>query len=155
MYRMPICILLLLLLLLPAGGHTQPEEPVRGKASYYARRLHGQRMSNGSRYHRDSLTCAHRTYPFGTLLEVTNLHNNKSVIVEVTDRGPYIRNRIIDLSHAAAHELEMLRQGVIQVKIREHNPMPFSNIVIPFDRNGFLLPVTQPAAMRATLPEGK
>ena len=123
MLRITIFTALLLLSFLPLSGQAQQAEQVLGRASYYAGRFHGRKMSNGTSYHRDSLTCAHRTYPFGTLLEVTNPKNNKRVIVKVTDRGPYMRNRIIDVSHAAAQELGMLKQGVIQVVIREHIPM--------------------------------
>ena len=67
-----------------------------GKASYYAKHFSGKRTASGERLHHDSLTCAHRTYPFGTMLKVTNPANGKSVIVRVTDRGPYVKGRIID-----------------------------------------------------------
>ena len=84
----------------------------RGKASYYSKRATGARTSSGERLHHDSLTCAHRTYPFGTLLRVTNENNGKEVIVRVTDRGPRGRGRIIDLSYGAARQLGILSQGV-------------------------------------------
>ncbi len=73
-----------------------------GKASYYSKRATGARSASGQKIHHDSLTCAHRYYPFGTMLKVTNLRNDKSVIVKVIDRGPYGRGKIIDLSWAAA-----------------------------------------------------
>lgn len=88
-----------------------------GKASYYSNGLHGRRMSNGERYNRDSLTCAHRTLPFGTRLRVTNPQNGKSVVVRVTDRGPFVRGRIIDLSYAAARKLGTISKGVAYIKI--------------------------------------
>lgn len=88
-----------------------------GKASYYGNSLHGHRTSDGSRYHKDSLTCAHRTLPFGTLLKVTNKRNGKEVVVRVTDRGPYIRGRVVDLSMAAARELGMVSMGVAPVTV--------------------------------------
>ena len=69
----------------------------QGKASYYAQSFHGRLTASGERLHRDSLTCAHRYYPFGTLLKVYNPANGRSVLVRVTDRGPYVRGRIIDL----------------------------------------------------------
>ena len=72
-----------------------------GKASFYSNRAHGHRTSDGSRYHKDSLTCAHRTLPFGTLIKVTNKKNGKEVIVRVTDRGPYAAGRVVDLSMAS------------------------------------------------------
>lgn len=98
----------------------------RGKASYYSKRATGTRSASGQRIHHDSLTCAHRYYPFGTMLKVTNLRNDKSVIVEVIDRGPFGRGRIIDLSWAAAKEIDMISQGVATVKVeRLDNPVPF------------------------------
>ena len=152
MLRIPVFTALLLLFILPPSGLAQQAEQVRGRASYYAGRFHGRKMSNGTSYHRDSLTCAHRTYPFGTLLEVTNPNNNKRVIVKVTDRGPYIRSRIIDVSHAAAQQLGMLKQGVIQVEIREHIPMPYIPLVIPFDRNLLFIPAPMPGALHPIPP---
>ena len=68
----------------------------KGKASYYPKKFTGRRTASGERLHHDSLTCAHRTYPFGTLLKVTNPANGKHVIVRVTDRGPYVKGRIIE-----------------------------------------------------------
>lgn len=91
----------------------------RGKASYYSDALHGRRMSNGERYNRDSLVCAHRTYPLGTLLRVTNPSNDKSVIVRVADRGPFSHGRIIDLSKAAARELGIIARGVALVQVQK------------------------------------
>lgn len=89
----------------------------KGKASYYSKRMTGARTSSGERLHHDSLTCAHRTYPFGTLLKVTNLGNGREVIVRVTDRGPHGRGRIIDLSWGAAKALGILAQGVAMVRV--------------------------------------
>lgn len=97
-----------------------------GKASYYSKRATGARTASGQRLHHDSLTCAHRYYPFGTHLKVTNLRNNKSVIVKVIDRGPFGRGRIIDLSWAAAKEIGMIAQGVASVKVEiVEKPVPF------------------------------
>lgn len=93
----------------------------KGKASYYSKRATGARTSSGERLHHDSLTCAHRTYPFGTMLKVTNPSNDKSVIVRVTDRGPFVRGRIIDLSWAAAKELGILAKGVSMVVVEVAN----------------------------------
>ncbi len=107
-----------------------------GKASYYAQKFHGRKTSSGEVYHKDSLTCAHRTLPFGTKLQVTNPKNNKSIVVTVNDRGPHLKSRLIDLSYAAAKELEIIRQGVASVeiipidKILKFIPLelPFNNI---------------------------
>lgn len=90
-----------------------------GKASYYSNSLHGHRTSDGSRYHKDSLTCAHRTLPFGTLLKVTNKKNGKEVVVKVTDRGPFCAGRVVDLSMAAARELGMVASGVAAVRVEK------------------------------------
>ncbi len=99
----------------------------RGKASYYSKRATGARTSSGERLHHDSLTCAHRTYPFGTLLRVTNENNGKEVIVRVTDRGPRGRGRIIDLSYGAARQLGILSQGVAVVRVERvrTNKVPY------------------------------
>ena len=91
----------------------------QGKATFYSKRATGARTANGERLHHDSLTCAHRTYPFGTMLKVTNLNNGKEVIVRVTDRGPFVKGRIIDLSWRAAKELGIIAQGVAMVKVEE------------------------------------
>lgn len=106
---------------------TQAVGQILGNASYYSNSLHGHIMSNGERYHRDSLTCAHRNLPFGTLLKVYNPRNQKSVIVEVTDRGPFSRRFIIDLSLAAAQQLDIIRYGYCPVEVTVMLP-----IVIPF-----------------------
>lgn len=100
------------------------EAQTQGKASYYSHRLQGRRTSDGSRYHRDSLTCAHRTYPFGTLLKVTNTKNGREVIVKVTDRGPYSHGRVVDLSYAAAKGLDMLAAGVAHVEVEKVSDQP-------------------------------
>ena len=99
-------------------------------ASYYADRLHGRRMSDGTRYHRDSLTCAHKRYPLGTMLKVTNIKNGKSVVVKVTDRCG--TRRIIDLSYAAAKQLDMIRAGVAMVRVEKY-PQPLGVPVKPSD----------------------
>ena len=89
----------------------------KGKASYYGNKFHGRRTSDGSRYHKDSPTCAHRTLPFGTLLKVRNQKNGREVVVKVTDRGPFGPGRIVDLSMAAAREIGMVQQGVVPVEV--------------------------------------
>lgn len=88
-----------------------------GDATFYGHKFHGRRTSDGSTYHRDSLTCAHRTLPFGTLLKVRNTKNGREVVVKVTDRGPFRRGGIIDLSFAAAKEIDMVSSGVVRVEV--------------------------------------
>ena len=88
-----------------------------GKASFYAKRATGSRTANGERLHHDSMTCAHRSYPFGTLLKVTNVLNGSQVVVRVNDRGPFRRGRIIDLSWGAAKAIGMISHGVVPVTV--------------------------------------
>lgn len=88
-----------------------------GQATYYSRRSTGARTASGERLHHDSLTCAHRNHPFGTLLRVTNMKNGKSTVVRVTDRGPFGRGKVIDLSYRAAREIGMLSSGIATVKV--------------------------------------
>jgi rare lipoprotein A len=85
-------------------------------ASYYGRALEGNLMANGRRFDADAFTAAHKTLPFGTQLEVT--YGGKSVRVTVTDRGPYVAGRDLDLSLAAARKLGMLSKGVAPVRVR-------------------------------------
>ena len=101
-----------------------------GKASYYTKSWTGRKTSNGDRLHHDSLTCAHRTYPFGTLLQVTNPANGRVVVVRVNDRGPYVRGRIIDLSWGAARDLGILSQGIANVIVE-----PLEHFQIPVKKN--------------------
>ncbi len=88
-----------------------------GMASYYGPGFHGRKAANGSIFDMHSMTCAHKKYPFGTKLKVTNMKNGKSVVVTVTDRGPYARGRVIDLSLGAAKEIDMMKSGVVPVSI--------------------------------------
>jgi rare lipoprotein A len=94
-------------------------------ASYYSHKLEGRHTTDGGIYYPDSMTCAHRTYPFGTLLLVQNPKNDKRVIVKVTDRGPYQRRLSIDLSYAAAKELGIISAGIAQVVIQKIDFLPF------------------------------
>lgn len=98
-----------------------------GKASFYSMKFTGRQTASGERLHHDSLTCAHRTYPFGTMLKVTNPANDKVVYVRVTDRGPYVKGRIIDLSVRAARELGIIAQGIAPVIVER-----IGNFIIPF-----------------------
>jgi rare lipoprotein A len=88
-----------------------------GNASWYGNPFHGRRASNGEVYDMYKHTAAHRTLPFETMVRVTNLNNGKSTTVRITDRGPFVDNRIIDLSQAAAREIESIGPGVVPVRI--------------------------------------
>lgn len=109
-----------------------------GTASYYTRQSAGKTTASGERLNNDSLTCAHRIWPFGTYLHVTNLSNGCSVIVRVNDRGPYISGRIIDLSWAAACAIKMISQGTAKVTVE-----PAYSITVPL----------KPSPMKFELPQ--
>ncbi len=91
--------------------------PLEGNASWYGVAFHGRLAADGSRYNMYELTAAHRTLEFGTRLLVTNLRNGRTVKVTITDRGPFVEGRIIDLSFAAAQALGMLNAGVTPVRL--------------------------------------
>jgi rare lipoprotein A len=121
---------LFLIILLISCGEDKPEEDkpqpytATGEASYYARMFEGRKTASGVLYRKDSLTAAHRTLPFGTIVKITNLDNEKEVIVEVNDRGPYARQRIIDLSRSAAEKIDILEKGTAKVKLEVLHPAP-------------------------------
>lgn len=89
------------------------------KASWYGPGFNGHKTANGEIYNQMSFTAAHKSLKFGTLLKITNPRNNKSVIIRINDRGPYISGRDLDLSKAAALELGMIRKGVAKIKVEE------------------------------------
>lgn len=92
-------------------------EIIEGKASFYAEDFHGRKTSNGETYDMYKMTAAHKELPFNTLVRVTNLKNNRQVVVRINDRGPFKPGRILDLSKGAAQKLEMINDGVIPVKL--------------------------------------
>ncbi len=89
----------------------------QGKASYYARSFHGEETANGETFNQNALVAAHKTLPFGTQVQVTNLDNGKQVTVRINDRGPFKPGRIIDLSRLAAREIDLLEEGLAPVEI--------------------------------------
>lgn len=108
-----------------ASAHVPPSvKPARigetqtGIASWYGVPYHGRRSANGEIYDMEKLTAAHRTLPFDTWVEVTNLSNNKRVDVRIIDRGPFVNGRIIDLSLAAAREIDLVAVGIVRVRIK-------------------------------------
>lgn len=115
-------ILISILLLFVATTIVIAEQ--HGKASFYSNKLKGHHTTDGGKYHPDSLTCAHLTYPLGTILKVRNPKNNSEVIVKVTDRGPHSRRLIIDLSYSAAEILDIVRAGIASVEITKLDSMP-------------------------------
>jgi rare lipoprotein A len=94
----------------------------QGNASWYGIPFHGRRASNGEVYDMHKLTAAHRTLPFETVVRVTNLSNGKATVVRITDRGPFVDNRIIDLSMAAAQEIDSIGPGVVPVRLEILSP---------------------------------
>ena len=100
--------------LLPtAEGHVE-----RGTASWYGPGFHAERTSSGEPYDMYAMTAAHKTLPIPVYAEVTNLRNGRRVVVRINDRGPFVGNRIIDLSYTAAWKLDMLREGTAPVEVR-------------------------------------
>lgn len=88
-------------------------------ASWYGPKFHGKLTANGETYDQMAFTAAHKQLKFGTLLKITNIRNNKSVIVRINDRGPYVRGRNLDLSKASALALGMMHKGVVKVKVEQ------------------------------------
>ncbi|HEX8535654.1 MAG TPA: septal ring lytic transglycosylase RlpA family protein [Allosphingosinicella sp.] len=88
-----------------------------GEASYYGNELAGNRTASGERFNPRALTAAHRTLPLGSKIRVTNTANGKSVVVRINDRGPFVKSRLIDISYAAAQQINMVRSGKARVKL--------------------------------------
>ena len=87
-----------------------------GVVSWYGDKFHGRKTASGEKYDKDELTAAHKSLPFGTKVKVTNIRNGKSVVVEINDRGPYAKSRVLDLSQAAFSEIGHTNTGVMQVE---------------------------------------
>ena len=97
------------------------EDTSHGMASYYSDEYHGRLTSNGEVFDQNKFTAAHKTLPFDTKVKVVNLTNDKSVLVRINDRGPFKMGRVIDLSKAAARELDMMSSGLAEVKLEVIN----------------------------------
>nr|WP_295933557.1 septal ring lytic transglycosylase RlpA family protein [uncultured Dyadobacter sp.] len=118
-YRRILILTILALAALPeAFAQVKLGKTETGNASYYSARFHGRKTSFGEVHKSSELLAAHRSYPLNTMLEVTNLENDEKVIVRVNDRGPFSRNRVIDLSKEAARLLGILAKGVANVSVR-------------------------------------
>jgi rare lipoprotein A len=102
----------------PPPGVVQPPDSAYVTASWYGPKFHGRPTASGEKFNMFAMTCAHKLFTFGTRLRVTNVKNNKSVIVTVNDRGPFISGRDLDLSYAAAREIGLIKQGVGKVRIQ-------------------------------------
>jgi len=97
------------------SGSSSPVQ--QGICSYSGREQHGSPMANGETFNMNRMIGAHRTLPFGTIVRVTNLNNGQSVIIEIKDRGPSKRERIIDISYAAARKIDMIYDGIVPAKV--------------------------------------
>ncbi len=122
-----MAVLLAAVMLLPGCGRKKPRIPVPppvtagpqvGLASWYGHPYHGRRTASGELYDMNQLTAAHRTLAFGTWVRVRNLDNGKTVDVRINDRGPFVRDRIIDLSRAAAEAIGMIGTGTARVRLQ-------------------------------------
>ena len=111
-------LLLLLLLNLSSPTYAKNKKVQIGKGSWYGKKFHGKLTASGERYNMYDFTAAHKTFPFNSMVKVTNLKNGRSVIVRVNDRGPYHGGRIIDLSYLAAKKLGYVKKGVAKLKIK-------------------------------------
>ena len=119
-FKRSVCVWILCLFLFvtaTARAVTRTVKTVVGVASYYGHVHQGRRMANGQRFDESKLTAASRMLPLGTRVKVTSLRNQKSVIVTITDRGPAVKTRVIDLSTAAARALGMISRGVDKVRV--------------------------------------
>jgi rare lipoprotein A (peptidoglycan hydrolase) len=98
-------------------GKKIPTATIRGLASYYHNKFEGRKTANGEIFSQKLYTAAHKELPFGTLVKVTRLSNGKSVTVRINDRGPFVENRIIDLSYSAALEIDLINDGIAEVTL--------------------------------------
>ena len=103
-------------------AHGRPISSEVGIASWYGPPYHNRQAADGSIYDQNAMTAAHRTLPMGSIVRVTNLGNSQSVVVKITDRGPFIDGRIIDLSLAAAKEIDVYRPGIAKVRVEAFAP---------------------------------
>lgn len=130
-----------------------PDDKVTsGKASFYAHKFEGRRTSSGQTYRAKEHTAAHRFHPFGTLLEITNNTNGLKTIVRVNDRGPHLKDRLIDLSYAAAKDLGMVSAGTgdVSIKVISEGKEFDSQL---FDKDSFLKEKTEIASTFPTFPK--
>lgn len=114
-FSLPVCCLLLFTLLFSSCAKYITET---GKASYYADKFVRRPMANGKKFSQHKLTAAHKTLPLGTKVTVINLENHQRVKVRITDRGPFVQGRIIDLSKKAARRIDMINDGVVPVELK-------------------------------------
>ncbi len=103
----------------PPKSDATPQPDTSGVCSYYARMHNGHITAGGEKFDSDAMTAAHRTFPMGTKLKVTNLANDKSVVVTVNDRGPFVKGRALSVTRRAAQELGFIKEGLAKVRIEQ------------------------------------
>lgn len=123
--------------------HSNPNYDVVGTASWYGPKFHRRRTANGERFDMYGLTAAHKTLPFGTRVWVTNLRNGRSLVLRINDRGPFVGNRVIDVSYGAAKRLGFLKSGLARVRVRIAHRRSESDPATPRVQLGQLSPPNQ------------
>jgi rare lipoprotein A len=123
-YRSAVLSLLVLLLVAgcatkkgPSGEPTRKGDEQRWLASWYGKKYHGRPTASGERFNMHKVSAAHRTLPLGSVVRVTNLDNGRTLKVRINDRGPFVDGRIIDLSYKAAKKLDMVKAGIVPVRL--------------------------------------
>jgi rare lipoprotein A len=163
--RSRVFIVAALVVLAYGCATTQPPEPrpsetLQGIASWYGEEFAGRTTANGEIFDPALLTAAHRTFPFGTILDVTNVKTAQTVRVRVNDRGPYIGNRVIDLSYAAAQQIELIEPGIGTVNIaivkvgsgEREAPAPFDVTIAESPKTAPVVSAGDPPKVEFPLP---
>lgn len=128
-------LLLLIIMLSSSYSLAQSFEPIQGMASWYGPNFAGRLTANGEIFDPSELTAAHKTLPFGTMVRVTNVTNDMSVVVRINDRGPFIKQRVIDLSRFAAEQIDMIGPGTAEVIVEEVITEPEPVEIVAIDDN--------------------
>jgi rare lipoprotein A len=123
-YKTGVCTIAILL-----GWAVNAQTEQTCLASFYHSKFQGKKMSNGFRFNNDSYTCAHKTLPIGTKVEITNLENGKYVVATVTDRGPFIKNRCVDVTFQIAKDLDFVAKGTTKVSVRVLQEEPLWRVI--------------------------
>lgn len=124
---LPLLLALLFLPLMACASSSTVRSPdgerheMRGQASWYGEPFHGRQTASGETFNMNAHTAAHKTLPFGTMVRVRTTEDRRTVVVRITDRGPFTRGRVIDLSYAAARDLGMIQAGVVDVELEVIN----------------------------------
>lgn len=126
--RQPLSIILGLVICISLSSFAWHRVEEFGKAGYYADALQGRKTASGEKYDKKLLTCAHKSYAFGTKLRITRLDNKKAVIVRVNDRGPFTEGFVVDLSRAAAAEIDLIKAGRANVKVEVVEPEKITTV---------------------------